>query len=262
MYNNPKSIGEFNMYLSLGSDTDSGAYLIHLSAPSGEKSGDISSFGSSLDYFLNIVERLKQLPKGDPMQDFVSVRVDLAERVVTFSPTTVYIDPRMSREALESQMSVSMTLDEFMMIPLVEIATLTSPETARLCKDKNFPEGEDITVGEAVERYPWLATNRVSLGGHVTVFQLEVDGVEPLRVEINKGFARYGLFQYLIFDEAGKELGDMARDGSTPSEYAQEQFGWDWDKILGNARYLVLNDYAGTQHSVLFEVHRSVLAES
>mgnify|MGYP001562029070 CR=1 FL=1 len=73
------------MHLSLSTDVDQPEIDMHLTALIGQDTHGnpkYDSFGCSIEFFMDILERLKKLPKGHPMSDFMAVGVELSRGIV------------------------------------------------------------------------------------------------------------------------------------------------------------------------------------
>ena len=114
------------MHLSLHRDTYEPGVDMTLSVVIGydeHRNPITDTFGSSVDFFLKIIERLKKLPAGNPMNDSIGVDVELSKGLVHFRSTTIYVGPEgSSKEEIEG---ITLTLRELMMIPEEDLEKLT-----------------------------------------------------------------------------------------------------------------------------------------
>lgn len=267
------------MHLSLLRDTDESGVDMTLSVVVGydeDRDPITDSFSSSVDFFLKIIDRLKKLPKGNPMNDSIGVDVELSKDLVHFRSTTIYVGPEgSSKEEIEG---ITLTLRELMMIPEEDLDKLTYISTVSKYKKRMFPEGEALTLDETEKRFPWISGSRHVVftdesrveGEIITIapsqtekiffFKRKVASREELPQAITYAQERHDLDDCYIIDGDGNEMACLSFDGRPEmTEFGKKKYesgDWekDWTTMERDARFLLLRDFGDERPMVIYEL--------
>src|SRR3989338_8204059 len=154
------------------------------------------TFSISVDFFLKIIERLKKLPAGNPMNDSIGVDVELSKGLVHFRSTTLYVGPEgSSKEEIEG---ITLTLRELMMIPEEDL--------------------ERITIAPSQTE-------------KIFYFKRGVASKEELPRAITYAQKRHGLQDCYVMDGEGNEMACLSFDGSEMTEFGKKKDeSGDWEE--------------------------------
>ncbi|OHB16825.1 MAG: hypothetical protein A2913_00700 [Parcubacteria group bacterium RIFCSPLOWO2_01_FULL_40_65] len=239
------------------------------------------TFSISVDFFLKIIERLKKLPAGNPMNDSIGVDVELSKGLVHFRSTTLYVGPEgSSKEEIEG---ITLTLRELMMIPEEDLEKLTYINAVSEYRKQMFPDGETLTLDETRKRFPWISGRRHVVftdesrveGARITIAPSQTDKVfyfkrgvaskEELPRAITYAQKRHGLHDCYVMDGEGNEMACLSFDGSEMTKFGKKKYesgDWekDWATMERDARFLLLRDFADAQRVVIYEFELSQAA--
>lgn len=236
------------MQLSLDFDSYECYWTVRLQGSSSE-----DSYLGGLGFLEKLIKHLKQLPTGDPMNDHMSVTVDLTEKVVRFASCSFYGTPAEIAEQMRTERE-QLTISEFLLVPREDLRKWVTTKCVQEYRSKHFPQPQILSATECRKRVPWMKLNSEEEREGILFHEIQLPHGEELtdsRVNFERRRNR-GFFCRLLNSD-GRLLAHADADHWVSTKDFEHE---SWDEILQQTTYLSITSADGEKY-VLCAIRRS-----